>query len=211
MTTQAYKSTHPLLIVASIAVILFCIIGVAAVVGWIPTTIGKSAESQPAAQADKLPSPGQPGAAAGKTATAKSHPEHVRSAAERSRSEPMHVASNATAKPKCAECGVIETVREIEKPGEGSVLGTAGGAVVGGILGNQVGNGRGRDVMTVVGAVGGAVAGNQIEKKMKTTKSYEITVRLEDGSTRVLSESNPPAWRPGDKVKVIDGQIRPNA
>lgn len=211
MTAQASKSTHPLLIIAGIAVILFCAVGIAAVVGWIPTTIGKSAEGQPVAQADKLPSPAQPGATAEKTATAKPHTEHVRSAAAKPRSEPMRVASNATAKSVCAECGVIETVREVEKPGEGSVLGTVGGAVVGGVLGNQVGSGRGRDVMTVVGAVGGAVAGNQIEKKVKTTKSYEITVRFEDGSARVVTESNPPTWRPGDKVRVVDGQIRPNA
>ena len=64
--------------------------------------------------------------------------------------------------------------------------------------------------MTVAGAVGGAVAGNEIEKRVKSTKSYQITVRLGDGSTRVFSESSPPAWRAGDKVRIVDGQIRSN-
>jgi len=50
-----------------------------------------------------------------------------------------------------------------------------------------------------------------IEKRVKTSKSYEITIRFEDGSTRVLTEANPPAWRPGDRVRVVDGQVRPNA
>lgn len=80
-----------------------------------------------------------------------------------------------------------------------------------GVLGNRVGGGRGKDFMTVVGALGGAVAGHQIEKKVKTTKSYEITVRFEDGATRVFTEANPPAWRQGDKVTVINDRIQPNA
>jgi outer membrane lipoprotein SlyB len=121
------------------------------------------------------------------------------------------VARRAAAPAKCAECGVIESMREISVRGDGSGLGAVGGAVVGGVIGHQVGSGRGNDVATVLGAVGGAVAGNQIEKQVKSTKSYEITVRLDDGSSRVISEANPPAWRTGDKVKVINGAIQSNA
>ena len=65
--------------------------------------------------------------------------------------------------------------------------------------------------MAVVGAVGGAVAGNEIEKRVKSTKSYEITVRFDDGTNRVITEANPPSWRSGDKVKVINGVIQSNA
>jgi outer membrane lipoprotein SlyB len=111
---------------------------------------------------------------------------------------------------KCTECGVIDSIREVTTKGEGSGLGVVGGAVVGGLLGNQVGAGSGKDVATVVGAVGGAVAGNQIEKSAKSTKSYDITIRFEDGSSRVFHEANPSAWRSGDRVKVINGVIRSN-
>ena len=65
--------------------------------------------------------------------------------------------------------------------------------------------------MTVVGAVGGAVAGNEIEKRVKSTKRYEITVRFDDGTSRVFTEANAPSWRNGDKVKVINGVIQSNA
>ena len=105
---------------------------------------------------------------------------------------------------------MIESTREVETKGTGSGLGAVGGAVVGGVLGNQVGGGRGKDAATVIGAVGGVVAGNEIEKRMKTTKSYDVTVRMEDGSSRVLHETNPPAWRAGDRVKIVDGAIRSN-
>ena len=65
--------------------------------------------------------------------------------------------------------------------------------------------------MTVVGAVGGAIAGNEIEKRVKATKSYEITVRLQDGSSRAISAATQPSWRAGDKVKVVNGVIESNA
>jgi outer membrane lipoprotein SlyB len=65
--------------------------------------------------------------------------------------------------------------------------------------------------MMVAGAVGGGLAGNEIEKRVKTSKSYSITVRLEDGSTRVVNQATAPAWRAGDKVKFVDGVIQSNA
>ncbi len=110
-------------------------------------------------------------------------------------------------KPICHDCGVIESVREIEKAGEGSGLGAVAGGVAGGLLGRQTGGGRGRDVMTVLGALGGAVAGNAVEKNVKKVKSYEVAIRFEDGSSRLIAQDNPPAWRSGDRVKIVNGMI----
>lgn len=113
-------------------------------------------------------------------------------------------------KPICHECGVIESVREVEKKGDGSGLGAVAGGVTGGLLGRQTGNGRGRDVMTVLGAIGGAVAGNVIEKNVKKVKTYELAIRFDDGSSRLISQDNPPAWRSGDHVRLVDGMITAN-
>jgi outer membrane lipoprotein SlyB len=96
---------------------------------------------------------------------------------------------------------------EITSNGDGSGLGAAGGAVVGGLLGNQVGGGHGRDAMTVVGAIGGALAGNQIERQVKTTHSYQTTVRMADGSRRAMAQATRPEWRSGDHVKIVDGVV----
>lgn len=124
----------------------------------------------------------------------------------------MHTATAQTAAHWiCAQCGVIESVREIDAKGQGSGLGVVGGGVLGGLLGNQIGAGRGKDAMTVFGLVGGAVAGNEVEKRVRTTKSYEVTMRLDDGSSRVISEANAPVWRTGDKVRLLNGAIRSNA
>jgi outer membrane lipoprotein SlyB len=252
METQANRSIHPLFIAAGIAVILFCAVGIAAIMGWIPTSVGKSGEVASPALSDKVArapamtsgeaaAPALPDQVARAPATAVTEepatprPKPVVKRA----TKPVQVADNApapaansapapvpvaaqppvpapvssavAARPKCAECGVVESVREVETQGQASGLGAVGGAVAGGVLGNQVGGGRGRDVMTVVGAVGGALAGHQIEKKVKSTKSYEITVRFENGSTRVFTESTAPAWRQGDKVRIINDRIQPNA
>jgi outer membrane lipoprotein SlyB len=102
-------------------------------------------------------------------------------------------------------------VREVDAKGKGSGIGAIGGAVLGGLLGNQVGAGRGKGAMTVAGAVGGGVAGNEVEKRMKTTKSYEVTVRFSDGTSRTFSEAGLPSWHTGDKVRVVNGAIQSNA
>ena len=178
--------------IAGIALTLFCAVGIAAVMGWIPNSMGGSGDAAAVqAQSANTAAP----------AVAK-----ARKAKPVERAAPVPVAA-AT----CAECGVIESVREIAAKGKGSGIGAVGGAVVGGLLGNQVGGGRGKDVMTVVGAVGGAVAGNEVEKQVKATKSYEVTVRLNDGSSRVISEASAPSWRTGDKVKIVNGAIQSNA
>lgn len=107
----------------------------------------------------------------------------------------------------CRDCGTVDYIREVEQKGEGSGLGLIGGAVVGGLLGNQIGGGKGKTVGAVVGAVGGGYAGNEIEKSARSAKHYEITVRFDDGNTRVYTEAQPPALRTGDRVRVNNGQL----
>jgi outer membrane lipoprotein SlyB len=113
-------------------------------------------------------------------------------------------------KPLCYDCGVIESVREIEKKGAGTGLGAVAGGVAGGVLGRQTGGGRGRDVMTVLGAIGGAVAGNAIEKRVNKTKAYEITIRFDDGTSQLVKQETQPAWHSGDRVKLVNGVITSN-
>lgn len=107
----------------------------------------------------------------------------------------------------CHDCGTIESVREIAKEADGSGVGAVAGGVLGGVLGNQVGQGRGRDLATVVGVIGGAVAGNQIEKTQKRVVEYQVTVRFEDGTSRVFTQQTAPVWRSGDRVRVENGLL----
>ncbi len=108
---------------------------------------------------------------------------------------------------QCVGCGVIEAVRTVELRGTASGIGAVTGGVTGAVLGNTMGRGRGNTAMTILGAAGGALAGNEIEKSMKKRYAYRVTVRMEDGSIRTLSQSTPPAFAVGDKVKVVDGAL----
>lgn len=182
MITETKRSPHPMMLAAGIALIVFCAVGISAIMGWIPSSMGRNADN-PALVLDK------PAATAEKP----------------SRATPVRVAS--TTKAVCASCGVVQSVRAIETRGNGSGVGAVGGAVVGGLLGNQVGGGHGKEAMTVVGALGGALAGNQIEKSVNSTTSYEIVVRMDNGSNQTIHESSQSAWRSGDRVKIVNGII----
>jgi outer membrane lipoprotein SlyB len=116
-------------------------------------------------------------------------------------------AQAAVVRPACATCGVVESIVEIEKPGEGTGLGAAGGALGGAVIGKQFGNGNGRTALTLLGAIGGALAGHQIEKQVRASKVYEVRIRMEDGSLRTLTQAGAPTWRSGDRVRVEGGAL----
>ena len=102
----------------------------------------------------------------------------------------------------CDYCGVVVSVKAIEQEGKGSGLGVVAGGLTGGLLGNQVGNGTGRDLATIAGAIGGAFAGNTVEKKIKKTTVYDVTVEMDNGEKRVLRYKTAPGVMEGDKIKV---------
>lgn len=213
-STDKRAGMHPMLILAALAVILFCVAGTAAIMGWIPSSVGGTTPRGDLTEADRLAlstqlapaSSSQPAAAgidlrdrpSSNDVEPKRYDEPVKRA-------PAKVAS---AKAWCSNCGNIESIRAITQRAEGSGLGAAGGAVLGGLLGSQVGGGNGKKLATVAGAVGGAVVGNQVEGNMKATTSYEIKVRLDDGTARTFRQDTEPQWRSGQRVKVVNGSLR---
>lgn len=261
-TPSARGRMHPLMILAALAVLLFCLVGTAAILGWIPSSVGGNKERQLSdterlalaatlPQGAPQPAPGMAGAVPGQqlapgyvqapdgaapalypaqpaqayapaanyvpapaaAAAAATPPARV---VEREVEEPVskparkavQVAAADTGRNWCSNCGNVESVRTIKQRAEGSGLGAAGGAVIGGLLGNQIGGGTGRTIATAAGAIGGAVVGNQVEGNMKASTSYEIRVRLDDGTLRTFRQSSPPAWRSGDRVRIVKGRLR---
>jgi len=207
MEVQAARSTHPLLVIAAVAVSLFSLVGIGAMLGWIPTSIGNTggaSVAQAPAQPEAQPEP----AKQEHRSASHSGPRHAVQPVPRAAAVPPPPPVQVAA--VCKECGVVEDVREVEKAGQGSGAGAVGGVVVGGVLGHQVGAGRGRDLATVLGAIGGGIAGNQIEKTVRKTKEYQVWVRYEDGTKGMFVEPTPPGWHVGDKVKVVNGQIQAN-
>jgi outer membrane lipoprotein SlyB len=102
----------------------------------------------------------------------------------------------------CDTCGTVQTVQQEKRKGKGGMLGVAGGAVAGGLLGNQVGKGTGNTVATVGGAVAGGVIGNEIQKKVTSKKVWVTSVKMKDGSVKTFEQEAQPAWAAGNVVKV---------
>lgn len=74
------------------------------------------------------------------------------------------------------------------------IAGTAIGAVAGGLLGNQVGGGKGRTLATVAGAVGGGYAGHEIQANHQANATQQSTQR----------HCSTVAGSAGDKVVAYD-------
>jgi outer membrane lipoprotein SlyB len=105
----------------------------------------------------------------------------------------------------CANCGVIESIQIIEVKGDGSYVGKVAGGVVGAVLGSQVGKGSGKTAAQIAGAIGGAVAGNEIEKRTKSSRHFDVTARLTEGGLQTVTYPNQPPFIVGQKVKLENG------
>ena len=108
--------------------------------------------------------------------------------------------------------GVVQSIELIQSDGatgNNIGLGTLAGAVVGGVLGNQVGGGRGNTAATVIGAAGGAYVGHQIENQpSQKADAYKITVRMEDGAYQAVTQDKHADLRVGDRVRLDNGVLQ---
>lgn len=116
----------------------------------------------------------------------------------------------------CKTCGQVESVQAIEQAAPATGVGAVAGGVLGAVVGNQIGKGNGRTAATVLGAVGGGYAGHQIEKRTRTQTTYQVRVRMEDGSSRVFTRAQPPAVGTpvvlqGKGFRVADERAMPQA
>ena len=101
--------------------------------------------------------------------------------------------------------GTVESIRSQTVDNSNAVIGTISGALVGGVLGNQIGSGRGRTAATVVGAAGGAYAGNRMTSGSSLV--WIIGIRYDDGSLATVQQSASPNLRIGDRVRVTNNGI----
>ncbi len=208
---------HPLVAGAAVAVILASATGIAAMTGILPTsratTAPSTAAAPVAAQIASAPATSpqpvaeqrvtheqtstQPGVHHHRSAALEQAPRYGNNDAYQSsaQSAPRPVAVD----PNAGEVVAINTVQEPEST---TGLGAVGGAVAGGLLGNQVGGGRGRVLATIAGAVGGGLAGNGIEHVVRKATSYQVQVRMQDGSYRNFNYSTQPSVQVGERVHV---------
>lgn len=193
----------PIVAIAAVSLIIFSAVGIGVMTGVIPSSFSKTSD---------VAAPTAP-AVSSEAQQPKSKPQTAERQKPVPQSEPVRIAAagTSTQTPRvCTDCGKVTTVVETQQEGEGTGLGAVAGGVIGGVLGNQIGHGTGRKVATVAGAAGGAYVGHQAEKSIKSTKRWDVAVRMASGDTRMFSFGQEPMFRVGDSVRVQNGQLVAN-
>lgn len=119
-------------------------------------------------------------------------------------------------------CNDEAITQQVAVRDEKRIAGTAIGAVVGGVLGNQVGGGDGKKIATAVGAIGGGYAGSKVQKGMqerntetvieehcgtvydnqKVPAGFDVTYLLDGRQGVVRMDHNP-----GKRIRVEGGEL----
>jgi outer membrane lipoprotein SlyB len=107
--------------------------------------------------------------------------------------------------------GTVQSIELVQQDNarRGLGLGTLAGAVVGGIVGNEIGSGSSNTAGMVVGAAGGAYVGHALENRgRQTSDAYRFTIRMNDGGHQTLIQTSNPDIRVGDRVQIDNGVLR---
>lgn len=127
--------------------------------------------------------------------------------------------SYSTPRQVCTDKTVVYQAPVVD---EQRVTGKLLGAVIGGVLGHQVGGGRGKDAATVGGAILGGVLGDKVQHKQQQTKTlsrietscqtvqewkekttgYDVAYRYEGQAAQIRL-----GYQPEQRVPVAEGQI----
>lgn len=163
---QSSNRIHPLMAGAAVSVMLVSLLGIAAITGVLPTSHATAAQttpmtaqapvvapiSAPAQQVVVAPAVRDEGAM--HKIVVHHHPvQHAQAQYSQQYSQAPTYQQPAPAYQQPAPVA------------QNSPIGIGVGAVVGGLLGNQVGSGNGKTLATIAGAVGGGFLGNEIAKR----------------------------------------------
>jgi outer membrane lipoprotein SlyB len=152
--------------IAGIATCLLAASGAAAILRWIPPSYTSMPDNRAPTSDEAVPT----GVARAQAAVAQTR-----------------TTSNHRTRVSCAECGVIESMRQIGSSGDVS----------------------GQNIATVPGRVAGRKPVRAIVANVSAVKRYEFTVRFRDGSNRIFNDTSPRAWPLGSRVIVIGGSNSP--
>ena len=137
---------------AAVSVILVSLVGVAAVTGVLPNSY--SSPAGPPQATEKLVT-GQPKLAAA---------QNISTGGTVQKKPLVHNNLSAPAEP-VTQYSSGSSHSPVAPVAQNSPIGIGVGAVIGGLLGNQVGGGNGKTLATIAGAVGGGYVGNEVAKR----------------------------------------------
>jgi outer membrane lipoprotein SlyB len=99
--------------------------------------------------------------------------------------------------------GTVESVRNVTIAHPESGVGAMSGAALGGLGGSQVGSGNGSAAVGILGAIAGGLIGERVENRANMKPGLEITVRLENGEMRAVTQLADEMFRPGERVRLL--------
>jgi outer membrane lipoprotein SlyB len=102
--------------------------------------------------------------------------------------------------------GTVVSVRNVViQKEQTSGAGVVAGGALGGVAASTVGRGTGNVLATIAGGLLGAALGNTVENQVGKTQGLEITVRLDNGETRVVAQAADVPLASGQRVRLISG------
>jgi uncharacterized protein YcfJ len=169
-TIKTANRIHPLMAAAAVSVIAVSVAGTAAITGMLPNS-----HSAPAPQLSAIPPAPSALAAAPMTLAAAPvaapAPAAVQEApvvkhkVQRPRPVQHHYTQVAHNDAPSYRAPAVQAAPP--QPSQPNYLGIGAGAVIGGLIGNQVGGGNGKKLATVAGVIGGGMLGNEIANRNK--------------------------------------------
>ena len=210
MNQNGLKQMNPLIVIASIAVILTCLLAIGVMTGIVPSPMARDGD---AVVENKATAPAPRSNVAANRSTARTPAPAPREPVGATGSSApggtvaggSDVGRNVAA--VCNNCGTVTSVRVVKQQGEAGLVGPIAGGAVGGLAGSQIGSGSGKTIASIAGAAVGAAAGTEIERRYKGTTSYVVGVKLNDGTARSFTYGTAPGYQQGDRVRVVDGRL----
>jgi outer membrane lipoprotein SlyB len=130
----------------------------------------------------------------------------VSGCAYNSSSADVYTASQAQ-REETVRMATVDSVRAVKissNNGQPTGLGLLGGGALGAVAGSAIGGGTGSIVTGIVGGLAGAVAGNAVENTAAMRDGVEITVRLDNGDMRAITQTaTGEIFRAGDRVRLL--------
>lgn len=99
--------------------------------------------------------------------------------------------------------GVVESVRNVTIANPDSGVGALSGGALGGLAGSRIGSGGGSAAVGIIGAVAGGLLGDRVENDVNRKPGFEITVRLDNGELRSITQLADELFRPGERVRLL--------
>jgi outer membrane lipoprotein SlyB len=130
----------------------------------------------------------------------------VTGCAYNSSSPDVYTASQAQ-REQTVRMGTVNSVRGVKissNNGQPSGLGAIGGGALGAVAGSTLGGGTGSILTGIVGGIAGALAGNAVENGASVRDGLEITVMLDNGDMRAITQSaTGEAFMAGERVRLL--------